>query len=340
MHIRTSFNNPLLILRKQSHQLLAILFSIIITSDLPVYSQTASISPNQLIAGFEKINENPIAISFKNSFEINHAGGHLQGIQRLNYKQNDYYFLSGSSDSYSYYAIVKTGKENMVISMNKILEVPFKHAGGFQIYEKLMAIGVEDNDGKKKSKVFIFNMENPEKVPKEPLAIIDRMGTFKRATAGCVGIIEVAEKVLVIVGDWDTEHLDFYRIDSEKLFEEGATLELEYSMNLKNIDKTRWIDQSWLSYQNINFIKGDNDTIYLAGMTSDSNDKNVFDLFLVETEDLSTFHLQKIYTRSFNGTDATGFRWGSGISVDENRQISILSSSENINNETLIHIYK
>jgi len=319
---------------------LFIIFWIGITTCLPVYSQTNSITSTQIIEGLEKISENPIALSFKNSFEINNEGGHLQGIQWLSYGENKYYILSGSSDVYSYYTIVKTGKENMVISMNKIMEAPFKHAGGFQVYENLMAIGVEDNEAKNKSKVFIFHLENPEKPPREPLAVIDRMGTFKRATGGCVGIIEVVDKVLVVVGDWDTEHLDFYRIDREKLFEEGATLELEYSMNTKKINKSRWIDQSWLSYQNINFIKGENENLYLAGMTADSNGKNVIDLFLVETEDFSTFNLQKIYTRTFNESNTTSFRWGSGIAIDENDQLSIRSSPENIIAESQIHIYK
>ncbi|MCK5370142.1 MAG: hypothetical protein KAQ62_16390, partial [Cyclobacteriaceae bacterium] len=194
------------------------------------YAQIKDDAEIQIINSLEKINSTPISITFQNSLEINNNGGHLQGIQYLNHEQKDYYVLSGSSGTYSYYSIVKIGKENMVISTNKILEKPFKHAGGFQIYNNLMAIGVEDNNAKNKSKVFIFQLDNPEKPPDNPLAIIERMGTFKRATAGCVGITVISNKVLVVVGDWDTEHLDFYRIDSEKLGMDGEALELEYSI--------------------------------------------------------------------------------------------------------------
>ena len=161
---------------------------------------------HQIITDLDQVNQNPSVISFNNALEINNTGGHLQGIQKLIHNQNEYFILTGSSSGYSYYTIVKTGEENMVISVNKILEKPFKHAGGFQIHNNLMAIGVEDNDAKTRSKVFIFHLENPDPPPEEPLAIIDRMGTHKRATAGCVGIIAIHEKILVVVGDWDTAH--------------------------------------------------------------------------------------------------------------------------------------
>ena len=313
---------------------------IIIQSCTQLFSQTFSTAQDQVMANFEKVTPIPKRITFQNTLEINNKGGHLQGIQLLNYKQKEYYVVSGSSETYSYYSIVKVGKENIVISINKILEAPFKHAGGFQIWENLMAIGVEDNAAKNKSKVFIFDIDNPERPPKEPLAVIDRFGTFKRATAGCVGIVEITNKVVVVVGDWDTEHLDFYRIDRERLFEEGPTLELEYSINTKNMDKSGWIDKSWLSYQNINLIKSENNTLYLAGLTANQLGEDILDLFIIESVDLSTFKLQKIYTRTFAKNDLTTFRWGAGIAVKEHQHISILSSCENIQHESAIQIYE
>lgn len=301
-------------------------------------SQSLEVNEVQGIAALEKISSIPTAIAFTNSLEVNNHGGHIQGIQQLSYNQSNYFILSGSSDLYSYYAIAKTGRQNMTISVNQILQKPFKHAGGFQVYEGLMAIGVEDNDEKNKSKVFIFSMDNPEKPPEEPLAIIERMGTFKRATAGCVGITVINEKVLVVVGDWDTEHLDFYRIDHQKLYQEGATLELEYSVNSKKIDKSDWIDDRWLSYQNINFIKDDLDQLLLAGLTS--NEKgDILDVFEIKSPDLRTFSLQKVYSRNFGILDQTKFRWGAGIHIHENGEISVLSTEEHIQSTSMIHSY-
>ncbi|MCG8309134.1 MAG: hypothetical protein MI975_17210 [Cytophagales bacterium] len=301
----------------------------------PQYNQDVS----TMVASFEKLNTNPIKIHFTNSLEIDNTGGHLQGIQRLTHNFEEYYVVSGSSSTYSYYSIIKTGERNLVISVNKILEKPFKHAGGFQIYENLMAIGVEDNDAKNKSKVFVFRIDNPEKPPTNPIAIIDRMGTYKRATSGCVGITAKNKKVVVVVGDWDARHLDFYRIDEEKLHEEGASLELEYSINCIKQDKSDWINESWLSYQNINFAKDSEERLFLAAMACDENDENVVDLYLVESEDLSSFRLRKVFTKRFPPNSNTKFRWGSGIALDRTMGIEIVSCGENIKHENLIDIY-
>ena len=202
-----------------------------------------------------------------------------------------------------------------------------------------MAVGIEDNNAKNKSKVFIFSIGNPEKLPDEPLAIIERMGTYKRATAGCVGITIIKEKILVIVGDWDTEHLDFYRIDYKNLAFEG--IELEYSIDTKKMDKSDWIDENWLSYQNINFINSESGIIYLAGMSSNSAGDDVVDLFEVESsEELSTFGLRKIYSRKFNGYDQTKFRWGAGIHYSDDEKMQIISCGVNIEESSTIRVYK
>ncbi len=313
---------------------------ILILSPFLCYAQVMGQTDIHLNNSIEKINTTPVSIRFQNSLEINNNGGHLQGIQYLNHNQNDYYVLSGSSDTYSYYSIVKTGKMNLVISTNRILDKPFKHAGGFQIYHTLMAIGVEDNDAKNKSKVFIFQIDDPEKPPKEPLAVIDRSGDAKRATAGCVGIITILENVLVVVGDWDTKHLDFYSIDQNELDQDGATLELVYTIDSRKMDKSGWIDEDWLSYQNINFLKDTSGNLFLAGMTSGDKGENVLDLFEVESEDLSSFKLKKVYSKSFEGNKKTKFRWGAGIHVFDDKQIKVFSCGENIQNTSIIHIYR
>ena len=303
-------------------------------------SQSISNSETMLINAIEKINPKPTSISFHNSLDINNHGGHLQGIQYINHKQNDFYVMSGSSDTYSYYSIVKIGNKNLVISTKILLEKPFKHAGGFQIYRNLMAIGVEDDELKNKSKVLIFNIEDPEKPPAEPIAVIDRLGTTKRATAGCVGITVIRGKVLVVVGDWDTEHLDFYRIDHEKLGLDGEALELEYSLDTRKIDKSGWSDNEWLSYQNINFITDASGDLYLAGMTSNDNEENVFDLFEIETEDLASFKLKKIYSKKFAGNKQTKFLWGAGIHFTKDNQLRIASCGEHIEKKSFFNLYK
>jgi hypothetical protein len=298
----------------------------------------SELKSQDLIRALEKVSSTPTDITFSNDLEIENKGGHIQGVQGISHQGNHYYVLSGSSSEYSYYSVVKVGQTNFVISHNKILERPFKHAGGFQIHNNLMAIGVEDNDKKNRSKVFIFLLENPENPPEQPVAIIERIGTEKRATAGCVAITGIDDRLLIIVGDWDTKHLDFYVIEKKLLGKDPAALQLEYSMDMAKTDKTEWVDESWLSYQNINLIS-EAGTLYLAGMTTNDG-VEILDLFEVINAEMKVFSLKKIYSKNFGVSENTKFRWGAGLYMAPDQKLQILSTPENILSENIIHMYE
>jgi len=156
---------------------------------------------------FECMNDHPLEISYSNNKEVNNRGGHLQGIQLISGPSSDYAILSGSSDSYAYYMVVKLGEENQVISVNRLMDKPFKHAGGIQIFENYLAVGIEDNDKKNRSKVCIYDISDPESSSAKPIATIEREGMPRRSTAGCVGITSYKNKILIAVGDWDTKNM-------------------------------------------------------------------------------------------------------------------------------------
>jgi hypothetical protein len=295
--------------------------------------------PKSIIQQFEQIQSQPKNILIQNRIPIHTQGGHIQGIQILEYHDNRYYFLSGSTDKYSYYSIARIDEKKQFITHKMILEKPFKHAGGFQIYDNLMAVGIEDNDEKKRSKVFVYKMENPEAPPEKPLAIIERFGTAKRGTAGCVAISELNDKVIIIVGDWDTKNLDFYVINKELLGVDPSALILEYSWKSSEIEKSAWIDNEWLSYQNINLIKDRSDALWLAGMATNSKGENIIDLYKVSHQAFKSFSIQKEYRRNFGANPKGSFRWGAGIFHDHDR-IQILVTPENIQDQTTIQIYE
>lgn len=307
-------------------------------SSLMVHATVMAQSDPACLPSFEKINPIPTQMNYQNSFEVNNEGGHLQGVQYLHANGHDYYVVSGSSSTYSYYSIIKAGKENGVISINKILDKPFKHAGGFQIYENFMAIGIEDNSAKDKSKVLVWRLEDPENPPKEPIITIERAGAPKRATAGSVGIVETNGVLLVVVGDWDSEHLDFYsaNIDGKTPYK----AELKCSLDTKLIDKSQWTDENWLSYQNINMLKGKSNQLYLAGMTSSKTKEDIIDLYEVWTDDQQSYQLKKVFSKKFPGNNTTKFRWGSGICTNPEGKLIVLSCTENIERSSTIHIYE
>ncbi len=236
--------------------------------------------------------------------------------------------------------MVKIGDENSVISVNKILDKPFKHAGGFQIFKNLMAIGIEDNTDKNRSKVFIYRLESPENPPNAPYAIIEREGKEKRATAGCVGIIEVNDDLLVVVGDWDSRHLDIYRMQNKNLILNDKLFKRIYSIDAETIDKSNWINDSWLAYQNINLIKDSSDNLYLAGMASNSSKENILDLFKIDTENYTEFSLRKIYSKKFPFSEYVKFQWGGGIHLTEDNQLKVFLCGAHIKEVSKIIIYE
>ncbi len=303
-------------------------------------AQNNGVTEDEIINLIDRIDSQPILIPFKNTLQLNNNGGHIQGIQFVKNQQKKYYFLSGSSNSYSYYAVVKIGDENLVITINKMLDKPFKHAGGFQIYENLMAIGIEDNSLKDKSKVFIYKIENPEDLAQSPIKIINRSGDTERATAGCVGIIEMGDYTLVVVGDWDTRNLDFYRIESDKLSDSKERFDLVFSIDMEKEDKSKWIDKSWLPYQNINFIKDSSNKLYLFGMATNNQRENVIDLFRIETHEYTNFKIEKIHSRKFIYNEVSKFNWGAGIYLSDDNQLKIFSTGAHIEEKSKFNIYE
>jgi hypothetical protein len=123
---------------------------------------------------FESIDKNPLAISYSNSKNVNNIGGYLRGIQLISGEASNFAILSGSSDSYAYYMVVKLGEENVVISVNRLMDKPFKHAGSIQVFENYLPVGIEDNNKKDRSKVCIYDISDPENPSVKPIAIIER----------------------------------------------------------------------------------------------------------------------------------------------------------------------
>lgn len=287
------------------------------------------------VAKFQDLNQNPTPVGFTNNLEINNNGGHLQGVQLIERNGNKYAVLSGSSDLYSYYSVVKLGDDSEVISVNKILDKPFKHAGGFQIFQNYMAVGVEDNEKKDKSKVYIFDISNPENSDSKPFFEIERNGEPLRSTAGCVGITSYKNKILLVVGDWDTKHLDFYQCDFEN--QDKSSAQLIYTIDTDKMSKSGWVDNNWYSYQNINLIACESNTMYLIGLGKNNQDKDVADLFALKEINSRNFELTKLVSKTFNSSNQCNFKAAAGIYLTETGNLEIVSSGYNLKNDNQIN---
>lgn len=294
-------------------------------------------SGESLVTEFLNLNSNPKVISFSNTFEINNSGGHLQGIQSFETNAVKYFVLTGSSDSYSYYTVVKRGDKNEVILVNQLMDKPFKHAGGFQIFQNYLAVGIEDNDAKDKSKVCIYDISNPEKSQIKPVSVIERAGVPMRSTAGCVGMTNYKDKILLAVGDWDTKNIDFYSCKSGEF--PKADFELFFSLNTETVLKENWIDDKWLPYQNINLISTIEDELYLIGLGQNNKNENVADLYQLKENNKVKFKLIKHASKKFICEKEVSFKAGAGVFIDKNGELGIVACGYNVEQTSYLNYF-
>ncbi len=303
--------------------------------NFPLATDIFDSNPINIVSEFNKLSANPVIISYTNVHPVNNTDGHLQGIQFYENNHGKYFFMSGSSESYSYYSVVKSGKVNEIVLVNKLMEKPFKHAGGIQIYKNYLVAGIEDNTLKDKSKVCVYEISDPEVQNTKPVAIIERNGETFRNTAGCAGITLYKNRFLIAVGDWETKHIDFYRSGSKKIEFNG--FEMVGSIDAEKISKSGWVNTHWHSYQNINLLSIEN-YLYLVGLGQNSQSENIADLFEVTEEINGKFSLKKIASKKFNCTNGCSFKAGAGV-VFRNGIFEILACDYNIREISYINVF-
>ncbi len=292
----------------------------------------------KITSAFLNISKEPELLHINNSFEIYSERGHFQGIQIKETKNGKFGFITGSSDSISILTIVKFGDLNKIVSVNRLMNKPFKHAGGFQIYDHYLAVGIEDNSEKNKSKVCVYDISEPEKPLNKPLAVIDRQGETLRSTAGCVGITGYKNQILIAVGDWDTKHIDFYKCSYENLLN-GKLVHFS-TADPKSMSKTGWVNNEWQSYQNINLFTTKNNRLFLVGLGQNKNQENVADLFLLNENKSGDFEFVKLATKTFDCTKETSFKAAAGAEMDKSYSFKIISCGYQFEGDGIFNIFQ
>lgn len=269
-----------------------------------------------IAAAFDHIGDLPIVITLTNKIKTP-SGGHLQGIQPLN---DSLLVLTASSADYSYYL---QADHHQVRSMQKISDAPFRHAGGCQLADRTLVVGVEDNHAKDRSFVYmIFFQENGKE--DERGIVIYRNGVFKRSTAGAVGYtLTPAGKTYIAVGDWDSRNIDLYS-DMRDSIVQVATATAPDSLH-------------WCSYQSINLLVDTQGQLYLVGLGLDGG-RDRADLFAVQLSNGQAV-LRLVRTRYFKCKRA-GFRYGAGIHVTSDGKLEIYTCARNPAASIAINIFK
>ena len=287
-----------------------------------------------------KMDTQPRIISCRNDLEVNNRGGHLQGVQVLERDEGEYAILTGSSSTYAYYSVVKMDTTNEVLSINKLMHKPFKHAGGFQIFQNLMAVGIEDNSAKDKSNVCIYEIDDLEEPTVTPLTLIERKGRPSRSTAGCTGITRIGEQVLIVVGDWDTRHLDFYLCEEGQLRQEPTAFEKVFTIDTERTDRSTWSDMEWHSYQNINLLTDTDGKLYIFGFQHVDQRGNIADLFLVENKGLKEFSLRKITSMTFTCKEGVSFSAGAGVTLQKDGSLKVVACGSHIEDALILNVFE
>lgn len=310
----------------------------------PLYFATFScleaIAQNgSLPESFMDVNAEPQLIFCQNNLEVDQQGGHLQGVQILEKNNDVYAVISGSSGISAYYSVVQLGTPSRVSSVNVLMHKPFKHAGGIQIFQGFMVVGIEDNDLRDKSKVCIYKIDDPDNPPLKPLAVIERTGEPLRSTAGCCAMNRIKDKYLVIVGDWDTRHLDFYTCQENKLLQHPVAFERVYAMDTEQLDRSGWTDKAWHAYQNINLLCDHEGKLYLFGFGQNAYQQNIADLFLLDHKELNEFSLTKLVSKTFQCKAGADFRFGAGIFLQPGGKLKVVSCGQHIRESLVLNIH-
>ena len=269
-------------------------------------------------------------------------GGHLQGIQ--NTKKGEY-IISGSSNEMAYLLLVNQNGhiyELVDITENSAPEkethIIFNHASGFQLVDNHIVLGLEKKGDQKSGSVVNAYDLNGNRTHR----LVTRNGTNDGGgTAGAVGIVRLQNNTyLMAVGSWHSHKIDFYVSKSHIT---NPDFKLIGSWREQSANKEGWHDNSWAKYQSLNLIKDIKGNVFLFAFGQKSG-KDIVDLYSVDIGAIEmdvNSCLTKIAQKPMHCKKKVSFRYGAGIGVNFNNEISILATDKNTGNMTIgINLFK
>ena len=227
---------------------------------------------------------------------------HQQGIQRL---PGGGYVVSGStkSSSASYFYVADVGGN--VVNVTHIEQGRYSHAGGIQVCGNILAVGVEQPGNRTGgSKVCFYDLTNPNLPSRLPLTI-----PRDPYTAGAVGLTRFGSNYLCVVGDYNSERLDFYQFGTDRVRREFGT-----AQGITVIGR-RVAGGDWKAYQNLNLFVDAQQTPWIVAMHTDLVPfmKDWADLWRVTFDGRGGFQLKKEGKKHHvRSGDGPRFIFGSG----------------------------
>lgn len=236
-------------------------------------------------------------------------GGHLQGVQQ----QDDKVYVSGNSEQFAYLAIFAQREEGMqFLAIKKLGEKPLNHAGGFQLADNWLAIGIENPVSRSESQVQLIDVSTSKTLGAPPVYVLQRKGQAGRSTAGAVALLRRKDHFLLAVGSWNSTVIDFYTSNSLNPYDADFDFKKWASWDSREAQRKSWLDRDFGNYQSIQLTE-DSLGLELTGMCRDGK-ANRADVFrLLPAADPYTM-MTKVGAVSFSCEDGLSFRYGAGYS--------------------------
>lgn len=272
------------------------------------------------------------------------AGGHLQGVQIAmeDAPPGRQVLISHDSLSVAYLAVVEflnTELDNFAAGGKLVLirqlpsdgqSPPLRHAGGFQFAGRVLAVGVEDNQEKKRSQIQFWSFDTRSQLDQlKHLTIARSSETPKVATAGAVGLVARKKDHLLAAGNWDCRAIDFYRSNGKPLTDFGCRFEHALQWQADAADTSDWKpDTIRGTYQSLNFVGDEAGGVFLLGFDTTPAGQDVIDLFEVDLARGAERALRKVARKAVSLEDGNHFRYAGGAAV-RNGKLLILSGERN-----------
>ncbi len=275
-------------------------------------------------------------------------GGHCQGIQlAFDAARNRHVaFLSHDSETIAYVVILEFPAD--LAADGRVLHVhafpsdgrspPLRHAGGIQLLDNILVVGLEDNQQKTRSEIQFWDVSNP--ATPSPLAhlTIRRAGAPKEKTAGAVGIVARDHDHLLAVANWDSRAIDFYVSNGKPLDDPKCRFELHGSWQSDRAEKNDWRPNSEVgAYQAVNLVSDAHRNLFLVGFETSPAGKDFVDLFSIELAQAPARALRKLAHKPMQLPGENHFRYSGGLWIERDR-LTILSSQRDLGREGHISI--
>ena len=284
---------------------------------LPVVAAQES-SPPDLQSAFEQLPATGMELTFARGQLDASAGGHIQGIQIVHDAVHRRYlaFLSHDSRDHAYVLVAAfpetLAKPGKVVHIHRFEKGPLRHAGGIQIVDNMLIIGLEDNRRKDRSEVRFLDVSDLTNWKTLDHLTIQRNGAPKAYTAGAVALAFTNDGLLAAVANWDSRAIDFYRSLTPSWADVRCTMEFVGRWQEATADRSRWLpDSTYGSYQAINLFASPNGQLQLFGFCQTGRNE-IADLFQVNLSTPRSIHMRKVASRSFELPAGQHFKYGGG----------------------------